>query len=123
LGQTNQHDLRQRALGFNCLNYGVHKDEPTLFRHYLPDKDFLDTNCKHGVRFELSFPSCWNGKDTSSPDHQSHVAYPSLVLNGDCPSGFEVKLPGLMYETSWRTHDFIGVPGEFVISNGDVEGK
>jgi hypothetical protein len=122
LGQTNQHDLRQRALGFNCLNYGAHKDEPTLYRHYLPDKDFLDANCKHGLRFELSFPSCWNGKDTSSPDHQSHVAYPDLVLNGACPDGFDVKLPGLMYETFWRTHDFIGVPGEFVISNGDAQG-
>jgi hypothetical protein len=123
LGQTNQHDLRQRALGFNCLNYGVNKDEPTLGRHYLPDKEFLDGNCKHGVRFELSFPSCWNGKDITAPDHQSHVAYPSLVLNGDCPDGFDVKLPGLMYETIWRTQDFVGVAGEFVVSNGDPQGK
>ncbi|KAK4043458.1 hypothetical protein C8A01DRAFT_43585 [Parachaetomium inaequale] len=121
MGQTNQADLRQRAIGFNCLNYDT-DPEPTLYRHYMPDKAFLDAKCKHGVRFELSFPSCWNGKDTSSPDHKSHVAYPDTVLNGDCPEGFDVKLPGLMFETIWRTHDFVGVPGEFVISNGDVSG-
>lgn len=122
LGQTNQADLAQRALGFNCLNYDVQPPEPALGRHYLPDKSFLDAKCKHGIRFELSFPSCWNGKDTSSPDHKSHVAYPDTVLDGNCPEGFDVKLPGLFFETIWRTHDFVGIPGEFVISNGDVEG-
>ncbi len=121
LGQTNQHDLAQRAIGFNCLHYGQ-DNEATLFRHYLPDKAFLDLNCKDGVRFELSFPSCWNGKDISSPDHKSHVAYPDTVLNGNCPEGFDVKLPGLMFETIWATNAFVGVLGEFVLSNGDVSG-
>ncbi|KAL2157597.1 hypothetical protein VTH06DRAFT_5976 [Thermothelomyces fergusii] len=121
LGQTSQDDLAQRAVGFNCLNYAT-DPEPSLYRHYLPDKKFLDEKCKDGVRFELSFPSCWNGKDISSPDHRSHVAYPDTVLNGNCPDGFDVKLPGLFFETIWRTQDFVGIPGEFVISNGDVDG-
>ncbi|KAL2179084.1 uncharacterized protein P884DRAFT_276164 [Thermothelomyces heterothallicus CBS 202.75] len=121
LGQTSQVDLAQRAIGFNCLNYAT-DPEPSLYRHYLPDKQFLDEKCKDGVRFELSFPSCWNGKDISSPDQKSHVAYPDTVLNGNCPEGFDVKLPGLFFETIWRTQDFVGIPGEFVISNGDVEG-
>jgi hypothetical protein len=121
LGQTNQHDLEQRAIGFNCLHYSA-DPEPSLFRHYLPDKAFLDANCKDGVRFELMFPSCWNGKDTSSPDHKSHVAYPDTVFNGNCPEGFDVKLPGLFFETIWATNAFAGVPGEFVISNGDTLG-
>ncbi|KAL2257868.1 hypothetical protein VTK26DRAFT_9068 [Humicola hyalothermophila] len=121
LGQTTQYDLEQRAIGFNCLNYK--KDpEGTLYRHYLPEKSYLDANCADGVRFEIMFPSCWNGKDISSPDHKSHVAYPSLVINGDCPKGFDVKLPGLMYETIWATNKFIGKPGEFVLSHGDVQG-
>ncbi|KAJ4306429.1 hypothetical protein N0V88_001230 [Collariella sp. IMI 366227] len=121
LGQTNQHDLAQRAIGFNCLNY--QKDpEGSLFRHYLPDKAYLDQHCTDGIRFEVSFPSCWNGKDISSPDHMSHVAYPDLVLNGNCPDDFPVKLPGLFYETIWASNAFVGIPGEFVISNGDVQG-
>jgi len=122
LGQTKQQDLAQRALGFNCLHYNRGANEDALFRHYLPDKDFLDANCVDGVRFELSFPSCWNGKDTHSADHKSHVAYPDEVLNGNCPEGFDVKLPGLMFETIWQTNLFKGVPGEFVISNGDTTG-
>ncbi|KAL2197447.1 hypothetical protein P885DRAFT_77134 [Corynascus similis CBS 632.67] len=121
MGQTSQADLAQRAVGFNCLNYAT-DPEPSLYRHYLPEKQFLDDKCKDGVRFELSFPACWNGKDTSSPDHKSHVAYPDQVLNGNCPDGFDVALPGLFFETIWRTQDFAGIPGEFVISNGDVGG-
>ncbi|KAK4103983.1 hypothetical protein N658DRAFT_420519 [Parathielavia hyrcaniae] len=121
IDQVNQHDLAQRALGFNCLHYDK-AAEGALMRHYLPDKAYLDANCADGVRFEIAFPSCWNGVDISSPDHKSHVAYPDLVLNGNCPEGFDVKLPTLLYETIWDTNAFNGVPGEFVISNGDTQG-
>lgn len=121
LGQIKQEDLQQRAVGFNCLNY-KRAPEGSLARHYLPDKAYLDANCPDGVRFEIAFPSCWNGQDIDSPDHKSHVAYPDLVLDGNCPDGFDVKLPGLFYETIWDTNQFNGQPGEFVISNGDVQG-
>lgn len=121
LGQTTQYDLSQRAIGFNCLDYS--KDaEGTLFRHYLPEKDYLDANCRDGVRFELQFPSCWNGKDITSQDHMSHVAYPDLVMNGNCPEGFNTRLPSLLYETIWATNKFAGINGQFVISNGDEQG-
>ncbi|KAM7198054.1 protein of unknown function (DUF1996) domain containing protein [Naviculisporaceae sp. PSN 640] len=121
LGQTTQGDLEQRALGFNCLNYK--KDpEGSLARHYLPEKEYLDQNCADGIRIELMFPSCWNGKDLDSPDHKSHVAFPDLVMDGGCPPGFPVKLPGLFYETIWDTGAFTGKPGRFVLSNGDVHG-
>lgn len=121
LGQTSQTDLEQRAIGFNCLNYDI-EPEGALYRHYLPDKGYLDANCKDGVRIEIMFPSCWNGVDVDSPDHRSHVAYPDLVMNGNCPKGFDVKLPGLFFETIWNTHAFAGIPGQFVISNGDMNG-
>ncbi|GAB1314204.1 hypothetical protein MFIFM68171_04414 [Madurella fahalii] len=121
LGQTSQSDLAQRAVGFNCLNYKK-APEGTLYRHYLPEKAYLDANCADGVRFEIMFPSCWNGRDISTPNHKDHVAYPDLVINGACPKGYDVKLPGLLYETIWATNAFVGVPGEFVISNGDTQG-
>ncbi|KAL1839072.1 hypothetical protein VTJ49DRAFT_1902 [Mycothermus thermophilus] len=122
LGQTTQEALRQRAIGFNCLHYGKGDNEATLWRHYMPDKSYIDQNCQNGVRFEIAFPSCWNGRDISSPDHKSHVAYPDQVMDGRCPEGFDVKLPTLLYETIWKTYDFAGLPGEFVISNGDPLG-
>ncbi|KAK5662979.1 hypothetical protein OQA88_6391 [Cercophora sp. LCS_1] len=121
LGQTTQVDLAQRAVGFNCLDYDK-PAEGTLYRHYMPEKDYLDANCGDGLRIELMFPSCWNGKDLDSPNHRDHVAYPDLVMTGGCPSGFDVKLPGLLYETIWKTNKFAGVPGEFFLANGDSQG-
>lgn len=122
LGQTSQDDLSQRALGFNCLNYAI-APEGSLYRHYLPDKAYMDANCKDGIRLELMFPSCWDGVNVDSADHQSHMAYPDLVQDGNCPSGFPVRLVSLFYETIWNTYQFVGVPGQFVLSNGDPTGK
>ncbi|ERS95148.1 WSC domain-containing protein [Sporothrix schenckii 1099-18] len=121
LNQTSQDKLAQRALGFNCLDYST-SPEASLYRHFFPDKKFLDTNCPDGIRFELMFPSCWNGKDVDSANHRSHVAYPDLVMAGDCPDDFPVRLPSLFYETIWNTAAYIGRTGQFVISNGDVQG-
>ncbi|KAI1414345.1 hypothetical protein F5Y13DRAFT_188452 [Hypoxylon sp. FL1857] len=122
LKQTSQSDLEQRAIGFNCLDYSK-TPEASLFRHYLPDKEFLDANCPDGLRLEMMFPSCWNG-ETTSPDHKSHMAYPSLVGNGDCPETHPHRLVTLFYETIWNTNapEFQGRPGQFVVSNGDPRG-
>lgn len=115
--------LAQRALGFNCMNYqqGV-TPEPTLARHSFPDKAFLDAHCPDGLRLELMFPSCWNGEKDSA-DHKSHVAFPDSVMSGDCPAGFDRRLPSLMYETIVATDHFKGRNGKFVISNGDPTGE
>lgn len=122
LNQTGQSDLAQRAIGFNCLDYSK-QPEGALYRHYLPEKEYLDANCTDGVRFEIMFPSCWNGKDLDSPDHKSHVAYPDTVITGYCPEDYPVRLPGLFFETIWGTDSFTNYSGQFVIANGDVQGE
>jgi hypothetical protein len=119
---SDQKFLRQAALGFNCLNYAK-APEGSLYRHSMPDKGYLDANCKDGVRFELMFPSCWNGKDVTSEDKKSHVAFPSQVMTGDCPKEFPKRLPSLFYEIIWNTNEFAGKDGEFVIANGDPTGS
>ncbi|CAG7966357.1 unnamed protein product [Penicillium salamii] len=119
--QASQAALRQKALGFNCLNYQG-TAEASLNRHFLPNKTYLDEHCTDGVRFELMFPSCWNGKDTDSDDHASHVAYPSLVMDGTCPEGYETRLVSLFYETIWNTYAFKDVDGYFALANGDPTG-
>jgi len=116
-----QSALAQHALGFNCLNYGA-APEGSLYRHFLPEKSFLDSQCTDGIRLELMFPSCWNGKDLDSPNHRDHVAFPDQVMTGVCPEGFPVKIPSLFYETIWNTYAFNGVDGQFVLSNGDPTG-
>lgn len=117
---SDQFFLQQRSLGFNCLNYGK-TPEPSLYRHTMPTKDYLDANCADGLRLELAFPSCWNG-ETSSSNHKSHIAYPSLVKEGNCPPGYDQHLPFLFYETIWATNSFVGQSGQFLLSMGDPTG-
>lgn len=119
--QASQASLKQKALGFNCLNYEK-TAEPSLGRHFLPNKTYLDEHCTDGVRFEMMFPSCWNGKDVDSDDHASHVAYPSLVMDGTCPEGFEKRLVSLFFETIWNTYAFKDYDGYFVLANSDPTG-
>lgn len=46
--------LGQKAIGMNCLNYA--KDpEPSMYRHFLPDKQYLDDNCVDGIRAESEY--------------------------------------------------------------------
>lgn len=120
--QESQSSLEEKALGFNCLDYAINP-EASLSRHQLPEKDYLDANCPDGIRAELMFPSCWNGKDVDSPDHKSHMAYPSLVMDGVCPEGFETRLVSLFFETIWNTAAYKGIEGTFSFSNGDPTGN
>ncbi|KAL2793400.1 hypothetical protein BJX66DRAFT_306094 [Aspergillus keveii] len=119
--QASQAALAQKALGFNCLNYAA-TAEPSLGRHFLPEKSYLDEHCTDGVRFELMFPSCWNGQDVDSDDHKSHMAYPSLVMDGTCPEGFETRVVSIFFETIWNTYAFKDRIGYFALSTGDPTG-
>ena len=70
---------------------------------------FPKTPCPGGIRATIIFPSCWDGKNVDSPDHQSHVAYaPSgMALPGDrCPSTHPVRIPQVMYEIMFDTTQF-----------------
>ena len=50
------------------------------------------------LRFDLFFPSCWNGVDLDSADHKSHMAYPETVAGiTRCPSSHPVPLPRVSY--------------------------
>jgi hypothetical protein len=119
--QISQLALGQKAVGFNCLDYSG-PAEPTAGRHFLPNMSFLNDHCPDGLRLELYFPSCWNGKDLDSPNHKSHMAYPSVIDGGDCPDGYTVRTPTLLFETIWATADFRGQDGRFVLANGDPTG-
>lgn len=56
------------------------------------------------VRFDLFFPSCWNGRDLDSPDHKSHMAYPVVGAGrntASCPSSHPVPVPRVSYHYSF----------------------
>ncbi|KAM0747632.1 hypothetical protein T439DRAFT_328845 [Meredithblackwellia eburnea MCA 4105] len=85
-------------------------------------------DCDAGIRTTIVTPSCWNGKDTDSADHKSHVAWPTWD-SGPCPTGFPVRVPQLRYEITFNTGDFSAIrnlgknPSQpFVFANGDPTG-
>ncbi|OAL56726.1 hypothetical protein IQ07DRAFT_15702 [Pyrenochaeta sp. DS3sAY3a] len=67
-----------------------------------------DPKCKL-IRQTIIFPTCWDGKNLDSPDHQSHVAYgqgSGANGGGACPSSHPTKLPQVMYELMWDVNKF-----------------
>lgn len=61
--------------------------------------------CPNGIRASIIFPSCWDGKNVDSADHQSHVAYSNAGGLGttSCPTTHPVAIPQVMYEIMWDT--------------------
>jgi hypothetical protein len=47
-----------------------------------------------GLQLLVNFPSCWDGRNLDSADHQSHMAY---AANGVCPASHPVEVPGLLF--------------------------
>ncbi|KAF5330062.1 hypothetical protein D9611_010430 [Ephemerocybe angulata] len=91
--------------------------------------------CAGGIRSNIYFPSCWNGKDLDPPDHSSHMAYPNGELDsgghfwfsGECPASHPIRVPRILMEVSWDTRQFNNMwPSKtnqpFVFSQGDPTG-
>jgi hypothetical protein len=72
-------------------------------------KAFPKGICGGGWRVTVTFPSCWDGKNTDSPDHKSHISYPAsgtFESGGACPASHPVKIPQVMYEIMYDTRPF-----------------
>ncbi|KAK0630521.1 hypothetical protein B0T17DRAFT_590009 [Bombardia bombarda] len=90
--------------------------------------------CLGGIRSNILYPTCWDGKNLDSPNHKDHVAYPksgpsNFLSTGDCPASHPVKIPQLMLEVVWDTTKFNNKaewPEDgsqpFVLSTGDKTG-
>ncbi|OBT89611.1 hypothetical protein VE02_01762 [Pseudogymnoascus sp. 03VT05] len=107
--------LEQRAISFACL--GTNTKETN---------EIPNINCPNGLRAQVFFPSCWDGKNLDSPDHKSHMAYPDRVDNGVCPQSHPKRFISLFYEVVWDTpkfaDKFVNGKHPFVFSNGDETG-
>lgn len=109
-----------QAVSYACLNYNGPATPQT---NALPD-----TNCPDGVRAQVFFPSCWDGKNLDSPNHQSHVSYPEsgAYNSGPCPASHPVHLISIFYEVIYQTNlfanDWYGDRQPFVFAMGDPLG-
>ncbi|TGJ78601.1 hypothetical protein E0Z10_g10161 [Xylaria hypoxylon] len=105
----------QRAVSFVCLG----TEGPATYD--LPSK-----NCPGGLRTQIIMPACWDGQNLDSPDHKSHMAYPSGIDNGACPDSHPKRFITIFYEVTWNVDDFkdmwYGDKQPFVFSTGDSTG-
>jgi hypothetical protein len=72
------------------------------------------------------FPSCWDGKNLDSSDHQSHMAYPDASLGGNtqggmCPPSHPKAVINIGAEFGWSL-DGITDTKSLVFANGDTTG-
>ncbi|KAI0754011.1 hypothetical protein C8Q80DRAFT_1093669 [Daedaleopsis nitida] len=117
----NASNFADQAVSYVCLDYsGAHNNDPD----WAERPNYFDHNCPNGMRAQVFFPSCWDGKNLDSDDHKSHMAYPVQNYNsGDCPASHPVHLVSLFYEmfVSVDQHQYWG-PGSWVLANGDTTG-
>jgi len=79
-----------------------------------PDFPANPEQCTGGIRAEVSFPSCWDGKNLDSePHHNSHVAYRvgGHWEGGPCPDTHPMMMPTVFVEAHYHTQD-IYQPGD-----------
>jgi len=117
--RTYNHSLMaHRAIDYVCLGSNSFPQSP--------DWSGLKTHkCENGLRTQVFFPMCWNGKDLDSPNHADHMSYPIQNPNGgDCPNSHPVRLPGVFFEHIFQVGKFPHGNGEnnFLWSMGDTTG-
>lgn len=78
---------KYKYMDFTCLDSPMTRGGATT--------SFPTRPCRGGIMASIRFPTCWNGKDTDSPNHQDHVAYPT---GGGCPATHPVAVPQVFYE-------------------------
>lgn len=107
----NNTDPAQRAIDISCLD-GSSGEKP----------GFPTTRCST-LRSQVYFPSCWDGKNLDSPNHQSHMAYPAIgdFNGGVCPQSHPVALLSIFYEFFFDTSTFTDI-NRFAFANGDPTG-
>ncbi|KAJ4464757.1 hypothetical protein C8J55DRAFT_544786 [Lentinula edodes] len=123
LRTLNASSFAQQAVTFLCLQFSG-----TSSRYNeLP----VGVSCPAGIRSQINFPSCWDGKNIDSEDHKSHVAFLSTGPdNGTCDDPrYPVTLPRIFMEVYWISQDFEDqrdqalTPSQpFVFANGDPTG-
>ncbi|KAI0516899.1 hypothetical protein F5B22DRAFT_605428 [Xylaria bambusicola] len=90
-----QLNAKYKYMDFTCLQSSMTRGGQTL--------NFPNKPCPAGIMISIRFPTCWDGKNLDSPDHQSHVAYPN---GNNCPASHPVTIPQVFYETYWNTRPF-----------------
>lgn len=87
-----------KAVSFVCLDYSGKSGQYDS----IPNKNSPD-----GLRAQIYFPSCWDGKNGDSADHKSHMHYPiGSYDSGSCPETHPVHLISIFFEVIYSIDKF-----------------
>ena len=102
------------AVSFACLSEVLGPETPNMVNV---------SSCINGLRAQIHFQSCWNGRDLYRADN-SHVAHLSQIDNGVCPPGYPFLMPHIFLETNYPAARLANLTdgGRFVFSQGDPTG-
>jgi hypothetical protein len=86
----------------------------------------FNSNCPFGMKSNMYYQNCWNGKDLWLPGnaHMSYTAsgHPRV---GPCPWSHPVRVPSMMLEVTWDTASYMPdtpLAGHLAWANGDTTG-
>ena len=80
------------------------------------DSTFFPQDACAELEVSMAFPTCWDGVNLDSADHESHVSYDveGGRFDGECPGTHPVKLPEI--QLFFRIVPYVG--GKHVFSDG-----
>ncbi|MFK7865659.1 MAG: DUF1996 domain-containing protein [Pseudohongiellaceae bacterium] len=86
---------------WHCLSWGSTDANGGPWSSTIPEC-YADVNTPEMIRFDIFFPSCWNGVDLDSANHQDHMAYP-VTLAGElvCPESHPKPIARVSYHYSF----------------------
>lgn len=101
-------DINPMPAGLRIIAGNMRAEGPQDFIHWacrngsIPNSASIP-NCEVGdhVMMSIDFPQCWDGVNLDSPDHKSHMAYPS---GGACPSTHPKAIPVISLNVLYLVH-------------------
>ncbi|KAK3352754.1 hypothetical protein B0T25DRAFT_456854 [Lasiosphaeria hispida] len=127
-------NMQQCYRCYQGANFGGSMSSPCMDPKWDTDH-FPKQPCPGGIRSNINFPICWDGKNLDSPNHRDHVAHPVggapsfSVVSGKCPASHPIKIPQIMLEIMWDTSGFANKDDwpedgsqPLVLSSGDTTG-
>jgi hypothetical protein len=67
-----------------------------------------------GLRLDVTFPDCWDGRNLDVPGHREHMRYSS---GGECPESHPVHVPQLIFSVAYS---FADDPSGLKLASGGV---
>ena len=108
-------DPADQAFNYHCLSYN---EAPIAETYTLPKR-----RCPNGIRIQVMFPSCWNGRDATSANFKDHVSYPvGTHEGGTCPTTHPFRFMSIFIELLAHTEHFDYYDGAFALATGDNVG-